>query len=149
MSEPAGRTIPFTSIRSIRGLLADERVRFVIVGGFNTVFGYALYVAFHEIFDIPYLFSLYGSYVIATLVAFVLHRQFTYRRAGTGNLALDFVRFQGVYVVSLLFNTVALPLLVEVAHWHPTVAQAVIVVFTAVVSYFGHKFFSFRRAPQD
>jgi putative flippase GtrA len=125
--------------------MEDERVRFVLVGGFNTVFGYAVFVALETLAHIPYLASLYGSYAIATMIAFVLHRRVTYRRSGTGRVLVDFVRFQGVYVVSLVINTIALPLLVELAHWKPTVAQAVIVVITSTVSYFGHKFFSFRR----
>lgn len=129
----------------IHRLLGDERVRFVLVGGFNTFFGYGIFVALEYLAHIPYLASLYGSYLLATTVAFVLHRRVTYRRTGTGNVLLDFVRFQGVYVVALAVNTAALPLLVEVAHWTPTVAQGLIVVVTSVMSYFGHKFFSFRR----
>jgi putative flippase GtrA len=137
--------------RLIRWLLNDERVRFVLVGGFNTVFGYAMFVAFELLLGehIGYLVSLYGSYLIATIVAFFLHRHFTYRRTGTGNIFVDFVRFQGVYIVSLLINTAALPLLVEVARIPVLVAQAVIVIVTTLVSYFGHKFFSFRRRAEE
>jgi len=120
-------------------------VRFVLVGGFNTAFGYALFVLFEFGFNMPYLLALYGSYLISTIVAFILHRRVTYRASGTGRVLVDFVRFQGVYVVSLVFNSVALPVGVELLHGEPTVVQAVIVVVSAVVSYFGHKFFSFRR----
>ncbi len=128
-------------------LLEDERVRFVIVGGFNTVLGYALFVTFELLVGryIGYLVSLYASYAISTVVAFVLHRRFTYRVRGSASLALDFVRFSSVYLVSLGINTIALPLLVELAHVPVIVAQAVIVVVTTLVSYFGHKLFSFRR----
>lgn len=132
----------------MRWLLSDERVRFVIVGGFNTAFGYALFVAIELTIGkhAGYLVSLYGSYAIATIVAFALHRHFTYRVTGTGNIVIDFLRFQSVYVVSLIINTIALPVLVELVHLPALVAQAMIVVVTTLVSYFGHKLFSFRRA---
>ncbi|MET1002510.1 MAG: GtrA family protein [Acidimicrobiia bacterium] len=132
-------------------LLADQRVRFVIVGGINTVLGYGLFVLFEfTIGDtIGYLGSLYASYVLAIVVAFALHRRFTFRVSGTGNVVIDFLRFASVHVVALVINTVALPLLVEIVGLEPLVAQAIVVVVTTLVSYFGHKLFSFRRNERD
>jgi putative flippase GtrA len=137
--------------RILRGrliaLLADERVRFVIVGGVNTVLGYGLFAAFWLTLGahIGYLGSLYASYAVAIVAAFTLHRRFTFRVHGTGSVVVDFLRFAGVHVVSLAINTVALPLLVEAGGLYPLVAQAIVVVVTTIVSYFGHKLFSFRR----
>jgi putative flippase GtrA len=129
-------------------MLDDERVRFLLVGGTNTVVGYGLFALLELTIGqrVGYLVSLYLSYAIAVAVAFVLHRRFTFRVTGSGNVLLDFVRFASVYVVTLAINTVALPLLVELGGLVPLVAQAIVVVVTTAVSYFGHKFFSFRRA---
>ncbi len=134
----------------LRRLFADQRVRFLVVGGTNTVVGYGLFVLFELTIgrSLGYLVSLYLSYLIAVALAFVLHRRFTFRVSGTGNALLDFVRFAGVYVVTLLINTAALPLLVELVGLAPIVAQGIVVVVTTVVSYFGHRFFSFRRAGE-
>ena len=131
----------------LKRLINDQRVRFLMVGGFNTVFGYALFVLFELTFGkhVGYLVSLYLSYAIAIVVAFFLHRHFTYRVAGTGNIFLDFARFTSVYIVSLAINSVALPLLVEIGGLAPILAQVFVVGITTVVSYFGHKLFSFRR----
>jgi putative flippase GtrA len=133
---------------SIAALLADERVRFLIIGGFNTVIGYALFAALQITVGhvIGYLGSLYVSYLLGVALAFVMHRRFTFQKHGTGNVVVDFLRFASVYVVSLAINTVVLPLLVEVAGLDPLIAQAITVVITTLVSYFGHKYFSFRRA---
>ena len=137
----------------IARLLADERVRFLIVGGFNTFFGYALFIIFELTLGelvggwIGDLVSLYASYAIATVVAFALHRHFTYRVTGTGNIVVDYLRFISVYIVTLLLNTIALPLLVEVAHLQAILAQGMFLVVSTLMSYFGHKLFSFRRKP--
>ena len=144
-------------IRALGGrLLGDERVRFVLVGGFNTGFGYLLFVVMELLvgrnFEYGYFISLYVSFVIATIVAFWLHRHFTYRVTGTGSVFIDFVRFMSVYLVSLGINTVALWALVDLLKVPVLIAQALIVIVTTLVSYFGHKFFSFRRtaeAPED
>lgn len=131
----------------ISRLLGDQRVRFVLVGGVNTVVGYGLFVLFDFSLGrwISYLGSLYASYAVAIVLAFVLHRRFTFRVDGSGRVVVDFLRFCSVYIVSLAVNTVALPLLVELVHLRPFVAQAIIVVVTTLISYFGHKLFSFRR----
>jgi putative flippase GtrA len=131
----------------IARFLGDERVRFVLIGGINTVVGYGLFAAFQLAIGhvIGYLGSLYVSYAFATILAFTLHRRFTFRASRSGSIVVDFLRFQSVYVVSLVINTIALPLLVEVGHLVPLVAQACVIVVTTVISYVGHKWFSFRR----
>ena len=126
---------------NIRALLAREQVRFLIVGGINTAVGYGFFALF--LLFSGYLASLYLSYAVAVSVAFVLHRRFTFRVSG--NVAVDFVRFVGVYVISLAIDTAVLPLLVEVVGLHALVAQAIALVITTVISYVGHKWFSFRR----
>jgi putative flippase GtrA len=138
----------------ITRLLADERVRFLIVGGINTVVGYAIFAVLqltvgHRIGGAAgYLLSLYGSYVLAIGLAFVLHRRFTFKVVSSGSKVLEFLRFSSVYVVSLAINTALLPALVELAGIPPLVAQALSVIVTTLVSYFGHRFFSFRKSRQ-
>lgn len=135
-------------IQLARRLFEQERIRFLVVGGINTVFGYAvfalLYVTAGHV--IGYLGSLYLSYVVGVSLAFVLHRRVTFRAHETGGSpVLDFLRFASVYVVALAVNTVGLPLLVEFGHLPALIAQAIMVAVTTVVSYVGHKYFSFRR----
>jgi putative flippase GtrA len=128
-------------------LYGDERVRFVVVGGFNTVLGYGLFALFYLLFGkyIGYIACVYLQYAISIPLAFYLHRRITFRAHGAGRVMVDFLRFCVVYVISLAFNTVALPVLVEVVHLPPLLAQAIIVAVSTIFTYFGHKLFSFRR----
>lgn len=132
----------------LRRLLADERARFVVVGGLNTVLAYGLFVLFEVTLGGRYLLSLGLSYLLATLVAFALHRRVTFAVSGRAGIVADFLRFESVYVVMLAANAVLLPLLVEGAGLSSLPSQAAIVVLTTVMSYLGHKFFSFRRPPR-
>ncbi|MDJ0336518.1 GtrA family protein [Salinibacterium sp. G-O1] len=140
-------TRPTGLVGLIKRLINDQRVRYLIVGGFNTGLGYGWFVVFQLLLGrhIGYFATLYMAYGAATIIAFLLHRHFTFRASGSGNILIDFIRFQGVYVVALAINTIALPILVELAHIPVLLAQALIVILTTLVSYFGHKFFSFRR----
>ena len=132
-------------------LMASEKARFLVVGGINTVVAYGLFVLFQlTVGDtIGYFGSLYLSYALAILLAFVLHRRFTFQVRGQRMIVLDFLRFISVYAVTIVINTVALPLLVEVVGLHPVLAQALCVLVAMAISFVGHKRFSFRRSASD
>lgn len=132
-------------------LVRDQRVSFLIVGGINTLLGFGLYSAFtlwvfHDVY-LGYTLSLVVSYAIAITVAFVLYRRFVFRV--TGHVIRDFVRFVAVYAVSIGINLVALPVLVEFVGISPILAQAIILVITTIVSFVGHRSFSFRRPSRS
>lgn len=136
-------------IELARRLFAQERIRFLVVGGINTVVGYGLFVVIELGIGrwIGYLGSLYLSYLLGVTSAFFLHRRLTFRaHTAEGSQWLAFLRFASVYVISLAINTVGLPVLVEFAHLPVLVAQAIMVMITTVISYVGHKYFSFRRS---
>jgi len=133
----------------------NQKLAFLAVGGINTLLGFGLFVLFDLTVGravdavagrtIGSLVTLACSYAIAIVVAFLLHRRFVFKVQG--QLWLDFVRFQSVYWLAITINAVALPILVAVGA--PRIAaQAVIVVVTTAISWFGHRYFSFRR-PQD
>lgn len=134
-------------------VLRDQRVSFLLVGGFNTALGFSLFVILDLTLGraldvtagrtIGSLATLFCSYAIGIVVAFFLHRRFVFRVHG--HLVRDFLRFQSIYWLALAINAFALPLLVELGFPRiPT--QAVIVAVTTVISYVGHRYFSFRRS---
>jgi putative flippase GtrA len=126
-------------------LLADRRIRFVITGGINTLFGFACFVAYQNTVGVRwgYMWALLLAHVTSVLFAFTTHRRLVFRV--TGSLLRDLWRFESVYLAAIGLNAVLLPLAVEVAHLPVIVAQAFITVVNAVVSWLGHSRFSFRR----
>lgn len=145
-SEPGAR--PGLLLRLIR----DQRVAFLIVGGINTVVGFGLFVGFDLTFGrmidksagtvAGSLATLAFSHVFGVLCAFVLHRRFVFKVRG--HVLKDLARFESVYLVALGINAVVLPVLVHVG-LNRIVAQAIITLASTVLSYVGHRHFSFRR----
>ena len=133
-------------------LIRDQRVAFLVVGAVNTGIGFLLFVAFTFTVGVAAgeawgawaasVVTLVCSHIVATCIAFVLHRTLVFRVRG--QVWVDFLRFQSVYLVTFGINLVVLPLLVLVG-LNQIVAQALITVVTVVISWFGHKYFSFRR----
>lgn len=123
----------------------EQGLRYLVVGAFNTVFGFGLFALLITLVDdrVHYLVLLVGATIVAVLVAFVLYRRFVFRVQG--DVLRDLVRFSLVYVVALIANVVALPLLVEGFGVPILPAQAVFVGATVIASFLAHRSFSFRR----
>ncbi len=137
-------------------LLRDQRVAFLVVGAINTVVGFGIFAACsltvgHDI-DQQFgkvagsLVTLGITHALGVLFAFVMHRRFVFRVRG--HVVRDLVRFESVHLTALAINAVALPVLVELG-MSRIPAQAIIIAATTLVSYFGHRHFTFRRGAAD
>jgi putative flippase GtrA len=127
-------------------LISDRRVAYLIVGGFNTVNGFVLFVIAHAVLGSSfagYMAALLVSHVLAVLCAFVLHRRFVFKVRG--HVLLDLARFEVVNLAALGMNAVLLPFFVEVIGLPVVVAQIVAGGLSVAGTYLGHLSFSFRR----
>jgi len=140
----------------LRALAGDQRIAFLMVGTANTVFGFALFVFFDFTIGRAVdaragtvagsLATLVCSHVLAVLLAFVLYRRFVFKVRG--HILRDLARFESVYLTAFGINAVALPFLTSLGV-NRILAQASIIGITTVVSYVGHRHFSFRRTPTE
>ncbi len=125
----------------------NERVRFLAVGAYNTLFGYAafvvLYTWLHE--TMHYLAIAVIGQVIAVINAFFAHRILVFR--ARGNLLADFVRFNITTLGSTAIGLAGLAVLVDLGGVHPLLAQGVVLAVTVVITYVAHKLFTFAHRP--
>jgi putative flippase GtrA len=103
-------------------LLRGEFVRFLCVGAFNTVFGYALYWALLAV--LPYAAAYTVSYAIGVAISYLLNCRFVFRRKPTWSGVL---RFPLVYVVQYALGLALLAVFVERLHWDRRIAAAAVV----------------------
>lgn len=137
-------------------LLHDQRTAFLVVGAINTVVGFGIFVACSQTVgqSVDHRFGRVAgslvtvgiSHVLSVVFAFVMHRRFVFRVRG--HMLRDLLRFESVNVTALVISAVALPVLVELG-LQRIAAGAVIIAATTLLSYFGHRHFSFRRSAAD
>jgi putative flippase GtrA len=138
---------------ALHGRSIREIVRFVIVGGWNTVFGYGLFAASNYLLAdrIPhaYMVACVIANAIAITMAYVGHKFVTFRTRG--NYLREYLRFYVVYGATTLLGLVLLPpavaligLVVQRKSYVPYIAQAVLLPVNVATSFVGHKRFSFR-----
>lgn len=131
---------PSASAAMRQGRLA-QFVRFVLVGGLNTLVGYSLFAV---------LFLLSGDHRLALLVATVLGVLFNF--VTTGRLVFANRRwsrlplFVGLYALTFALNLGALELLVAVGV-APLLGQLLVLPAVVVLSFLGNRLVVFRGAP--
>jgi len=144
--------------RFVSHLPAGQVVRYLLVGAWNTLFGYCCFFAFAWLFLklMPLHPSLAAS--IASLVAtpvsitvsFIGYKFLVFKTKN--NLLREYARSLLVYLPALLINAIAIaPLTAILRHVFPQhiqqapyVAGALLTCFSVVTSFFGHKHISFR-----
>lgn len=135
--------------KSKPGILArfitNQKTLFLIVGIANTVIGLGWFVLFSLTTGIKwgYISTLLFTHILSVLSAFVMYRVFVFKVKK--NILQDLFRFELTNLFSLGVNFVLLIALVSGLKLEVILAQVLIVSITTIVSYFGHKYFSFRR----
>jgi len=121
-----------------------EQIAYLLVGAWNTLFGYALFALLYYLLGTHLHVDviLVLSYVISIANAYIGYRFVVFR--STGSMARELPRFTAVYAVTLAANLVVLPLSLRLLPWNVYVVQGLFTVVIVVLSYLGHKYFSFR-----
>jgi putative flippase GtrA len=129
------------------------KLRFLIVGGWNTIFGYLVFVLLETLFSkilspryVAYMSAMVLGQIIAVINAFIFHKHFTFRSRTKGKEMLkEFFRFTTTYIFTFVLSLIFLPILVEVFNIMPKIAGAILTFIISIVSYIGHSQFSFKK----
>jgi len=123
----------------------NERFRFLLVGAFNTAFGYATFALLYLLLGhwLHYLLIGVLAHAVATLVAFTGQRRLVFRSRLPW--LPEFWRFNVSLLSVLLFGLASLFVLVTLLGLHPLLGQGVVTPLSILLSYFTHRHYSFRQ----
>jgi len=127
--------------------------RYLLVGLWNTVFGYGMFAAFtallNPVVSHSYMWASALSSVINITVAFLGYKWFVFKTKG--NYLREWLRCMTVYGSGIVLGLIVLPILVFLIRHNtrfdaqaPYIAGALLSGFVVVYSFLGHKHFSFR-----
>lgn len=120
-----------------------QKLRFLLVGGFNTVFSYGLFVLMVAAIGIPYKIAIAVGYVISTNVSIFTMRYYVFR--SKGSLKKEYAKAWGVYLTTMLINYAAMYAMVDLGAVNELLAQGIYTVLITVFTYLMHKYFSFTK----
>lgn len=126
-------------------LVRRQELAFAAVGVVNTVMGIGLTVAWLTVLgdSVPPSVGVVAAYMTGIIVAFALHRGLVFRVRG--RVFRDFLAFALVNCGGLVLNAVFLESAVALFGFPRAPAAVVVMGTVAVVTFFGHRYISFRR----
>jgi putative flippase GtrA len=147
-----------------RKIFSPQLFRYAACGGGNLVLDWVLYfliynfVIGHEIvqFSIlnsqcsitPHIATLCIVFPITLLTGFWLQKNITFQTLKPSNPQTfkQLLRYIVIVAVNLAINYFGLKLCVEILGWYPTPSKMLITLITVAVSYFGQKYYTFRKS---
>lgn len=132
----------------LRFVAGDEGrpIRFLLVGGWNTVFGIAVFTALWHLtrpIELHYAWVAVLSNLIAVTAAYVAYRLFVFQT--TGPVLVEYARFWASYAFIIGAQFAGLALCVSILHVQPVLANILVVGVSVLISWILHNHFTFRR----
>jgi len=118
-----------------------RKVRYVFVGGFNTIVAYLIFAGLY-LASGKYGLAIVLQYMISINLSILTMRHYVFR--SRGKFRNEYFRAAGVYMFMLCLNYVSLSALVELVDIEALRAQVFYMAVSTVVTYLLHKYFSFR-----
>jgi len=148
-----------------RRIMSEQVFRYAACGGGNLVLDWVLYflvynfVIGHEIVNLqftilnsqftqaitPHIATLCIVFPITLLTGFWLQKNVTFTQSDLHS-ARQLFRYIVIVAVNLAINYFGLKLCVETLGWYPTPSKMCITLVTVAVSYFGQKYYTFRKS---
>ena len=153
--QPPDTPLPRGRLDWLTGHIPNRQVvRYVLVGGCNTLFGWLAYAGLTALFTrltsfYPYVFASVLTSVVNITASFLGYKWFVFKTRG--NYLREWAKAMAVYTTSILITTLSLPLIVgflrHATPFHnaaPYIAGGITSAAGVTMSFFGHKHFSFR-----
>lgn len=124
-----------------------DKLRFLLVGGFNATVQYGLFALFLWFSNNQkYQLALVLSWLISSLSSFATQKVFVFCTKGKFyDWCREYTKCVGVWIVSYFINALILDLLVRLAALNPYIGQIIAIACTTVTSYLLFKYFAFNK----
>lgn len=132
-----------------------EKLRYLLVGGFNTVLAYSLLVFLDFTFEkinsaialnlskeVVANIALIVQYIITINISFTTMRYYVFR--SHGNWKKEWLKAWSVYIFIYTINAPIMTLLMYVFNLVTWQAQGIYLIFSTIVTFLLHKYYSFR-----
>jgi len=130
----------------------QKKIRFILVGIWNTIFGYLVFVGLDILFTflfpkryLAYMSAAVLSNILAIVNAYIFHKYVTFQSQVRGKgIFMEFARFFSMYLFTMILGLILLPVFVEVFSIDPKISAGLLIPITVIISYLGHSRYSFR-----
>jgi putative flippase GtrA len=119
-----------------------EKLRFLLVGGWNTLFSLLLFSFILILID-NYKITLIISHLCSVLNSFLTFKFFVFRSSGM--FLFEYIKINLVYLLHFVLNFIMLYVSVEMLKMNVIVSQIIITCILTIINYFLNKNFTFKN----
>ncbi len=124
----------------------NKKLRFLLVGGGNTVFSFLIFTIGISWLQWNYQVVLIITYLLSVNFSILSMRSLVFE--GKGNLAKEYAKAAFVYLSLLLLNYAFLFLFIDLFAWNEIVAQFLYTLLATISTFVLHNKFSFSSAKK-
>ena len=114
--------------------------KFALVGMLNTIVGYLIF--FILVSFMNYILAIIIGHFLAVTHSYLWNRYWVF--PSQNHTVMEFIKFNSVYLVVLLENLVLMYIFVGNLAINPKIAALLVIPITTLISYFGHRHWSFK-----
>jgi putative flippase GtrA len=121
-----------------------EKIRYLIVGTINTIFGIGVYPFLYLLFDFwknHYLYLMLVCWILSTTFSFITNRNIVFR--STSSYISQYLKYIPYHLVNLLLNWILLYFMTNFLNLSPLICQLVIGIISAFLGYLWYSRFVF------
>lgn len=124
-----------------------DKIRFLLVGGFNATVSYLMYVGFILLLGQDrYWTSMTLSWVFSSFISFTTQKIFVFCTKGSfREWVKEYIKCVGVWIIAYFINTIMLEVFVRGLGINVYLAQILAIVCTTISSYILFKYFAFKH----
>ncbi|KWX86473.1 hypothetical protein AMQ83_18695 [Paenibacillus riograndensis] len=127
--------------------MKNQTIKFLIVGVLNTIVGFAVYAGMLLFLKVNYSFALLVSHVIGVIHSYIWNNKWTF---GVKDYNLrSMMKFILVYTLTFFVNLLLLSIFIHQLGINKFYAQAISLFITTLISFFGHKYWSFKASKNS
>lgn len=121
-------------------------IKYLVVGGWNTVFGYFSTIGFYKLFAAYLHIILIATMtnILTISMSFATYKLLVFQTEG--NWWKEYARSYVVYGLAAIISIMGLWVLVDVFHVDIWISQGLVMIIVVIMSYFGHDRYTF-KAP--
>lgn len=119
-----------------------QKIRFLLVGAFNTVFAFLLFIFLFDIIHLNYTIAVLLQYIIGVNLSIITMRYYVFSPSAE-NFKKEYLKAWVAYLFLLLLNLVWLKISTDYLTIYPTWGQLFYIITTTIITYLIHKYFSF------
>lgn len=124
-----------------------DKIRFLLVGGFNATVSYLMYVGFVLwLGERNYWLAMTLAWIFSSFTSFATQKIFVFCTKGYfRDWVQEYVKCVGVWIVAYAINAIMLEVFVRIAEINVYLSQFLAIVCTTVSSYILFKYFAFKH----